>query len=552
MGLRPNGEQEVRVMKTASALLLVASLLSAAIASVPAMAAPAAQERQIEYVGVIGYGERVTADLTPEMPAHVWEFQGEQGDEIAIEMTALADEFDPFLLLLAMSEGELQEFLSLSDEELDSVDGVAEELDVLLALNDDREEDLNALIGPFVLPADGRYFIVATSCCTGDTAGPYELALLPAQARRIEYRGPIGYGERVAAELTPEISAHIWEFEGGQGHEISIALTAFDGELDPFLLLLTMSEAELEAFFSLSDDELADLEAVTAERGLLLERDDDGGEANNALIPSFVLPADGRYFLVATSCCTGDSAGPYELVVDLLGVQEDPSPEPTRPIVTETPKPPETFPELHAVFPQEGEADSELDITLEGEGFSQLGPLTDVAIGGVELPVLDFEVVSDQIIEISVLIPDDAPIGVQEISFFFVNAGFDGPFTVVEQDGGGPVVIETPDPGIDGPPFQILILVFLLGGAVVVGAFLVLGLTGLFAWRQLRPGSSTPPREPPEAAPPSVGFKPERDSGIQTIEPAGKPITLDVDIHFRLGIAHTVRVEEEDNQSLIG
>jgi hypothetical protein len=297
--------------------------------------------RRIEYAGAIGYQEQVSAELTPDVVAHVWEFEGEAGDEISVAMNALSEELDPFLLLLAMGEQELEEFLSLSEDELADLVAAADERGVLLNFNDDRDEGgLDSLIPSFVLPEDGRYFIVATSCCTGGSSGPYELILdlLDRSARRIEYAGAIGYQEQVSAELMPDVVAHVWEFEGEAGDEISVAMNALSEELDPFLPLLIMGEQELEEFLSLSEDELADLVAAADERGVLLNFNDDRDEGvPDSLIPSFVLPEDGRYFIVATSCCTGESSGPYELILDIAGAEEpdDAAPDDVEPDISE-------------------------------------------------------------------------------------------------------------------------------------------------------------------------------------------------------------------------
>jgi hypothetical protein len=303
--------------------------------------------RRIEYAGAIGYQERVSAELTPDVVAHLWEFEGEAGDEISVAMNALSEELDPFLLLLAMGEpletGELtlEEYFSLSEDELADLVAAADERGVLLNFNDDRDEGvLDSLIPSFVLPEDGRYFIVATSCCTGGSSGPYELILdlLDRSARRIEYAGAIGYQEQVSAELMPDVVAHVWEFEGEAGDEISVAMNALSEELDPFLPLLIMGEQELEEFLSLSEDELADLVAAADERGVLLNFNDDRDEGvPDSLIPSFVLPEDGRYFIVATSCCTGESSGPYELILDVAGAEEpdDAAPDDVEPDISE-------------------------------------------------------------------------------------------------------------------------------------------------------------------------------------------------------------------------
>jgi len=159
--------------------------------------------------------------------------------------------------------------------------------------------------------------IESDATMTGDVAPGQRL--LAQEPRRAEYAGQIGYGESITGELSFEIAAHFWEFAGSEGDEITIAMNALDEELDPYLLLLTLNDEELDFFLSLSDEEVESLAEVAQEFGVLLADNDDWEEGYNSLIPSFVLPADGRYFIVATSCCTGDFSGEYELTLERAG-----------------------------------------------------------------------------------------------------------------------------------------------------------------------------------------------------------------------------------------
>lgn len=305
-------------MKTRFVLLLL--VLLPFTLSAPDTTA-AAQGNQIDY------GMTVEEILTSRMPQHAWVFRGSQGDVVTIEMNAVSD----------------PDFTGLDTRLiLEFEDGT------FLAEDDDGGEETNSRIDGFRLPEDGDYVIIATSF-SGEEAGRYRLSLerVESASRRIEYLGQLGYGQRVEAELAPDVAAHVWEFLGGEGDEISIAMNALGAELDPFVLLLRMTEGELEAFFSLSEEELRALDAVAEEYGVLLAFEDDREEDRNAFVPAFVLPADGPYVIMASSCCTAGSSGPYELILDFGGAQPQVGPGGGQPLAQTAvpPAPPSPPPE---------------------------------------------------------------------------------------------------------------------------------------------------------------------------------------------------------------
>jgi hypothetical protein len=362
------------------------------------------------------------------------------------------------------------------------------------------------------------------------------------QERRIEFQGSIGYGERMVAPLPPEVVAHVWMFEGAEGDEIAIAMNALTEELDPYLLLLEMSDADLEEFFALSDEEMEELPAAAEERGLIRDLNDDRAEDTNALIPFYVLPASGRYYIVATSCCTGSSSGRYELILDVMGRQEPGDPDPLAP-------------ELRSFAPREGRAGSELIVSLEGAGLSELGSPLGVAIDGLEIQILDFVLVNDRRLDMAIFIPEETPLGEREISFFFENAGFDGPFVVFEpqeppEPGESPFVPQDEDPDPTIPPPEprfpiiwilVIPLLGLAGGAVV--------------WRRLRTRPSPPqPAQPPPQAPPApdVRFELEHDPGRQSLDTGGQPLRPDIDIRFKLRLEESTQLVEDDDITLTG
>ena len=91
-------------------------------------------------------------------------------------------------------------------------------------------------------------------------------------------------------------------------------------------------------------------------------------------------------------------------------------------------------PAIKGLFPQQGRLESELVLTLEGEGFFSLGRLVAITIADVEAPVIQHQATSDNSLEISLFIPAETPPGEQSIAVFFDNARFESPFFVLERE----------------------------------------------------------------------------------------------------------------------
>jgi len=88
------------------------------------------------------------------------------------------------------------------------------------------------------------------------------------------------------------------------------------------------------------------------------------------------------------------------------------------------------MPELYGVIPQEGQVGSDVGLVLDGTGFLGLPGLDHVFISGVEIPILDYAVASDDRIEVMMFIPEETPIGETEISFLFGDFPLDAYFVV--------------------------------------------------------------------------------------------------------------------------
>ncbi len=135
-------------MTTATKLFFGLALLSVLIMALPAVAQGEGTP--------IAYGEAVRGEITAQAPEVFYVFSGKQGDTITITMTALQPGLDSFL-------------------ELTMPDGT-------LVSDDDSAGNLNSLIGPLTLPADGEYRLRASRFggVEGGSTGAFEIAIRPA------------------------------------------------------------------------------------------------------------------------------------------------------------------------------------------------------------------------------------------------------------------------------------------------------------------------------------------------------------------------------------
>lgn len=102
----------------------------------------------------LSYGMTVSGEITNAMPEVRYTFEGMAGDVVSIRMAAIQQGLDSYLQLLD-ADGNLLQF------------------------DDDSAGNLNSLLGPYTLPQDATYTIVATRCCPGGggSTGAFELTL---------------------------------------------------------------------------------------------------------------------------------------------------------------------------------------------------------------------------------------------------------------------------------------------------------------------------------------------------------------------------------------
>jgi hypothetical protein len=88
--------------------------------------------------------------------------------------------------------------------------------------------------------------------------------------------------------------------------------------------------------------------------------------------------------------------------------------------------------QIDEVVPNQASPGQEIRLELHGVGFYNLDDLTAVQLSGVELDVLDYSRISDQLIEMMVFIPEQTPVGATEIRFIFDQIAIDAYFIVTE------------------------------------------------------------------------------------------------------------------------
>jgi hypothetical protein len=215
--------------------------------------------------GVIEIGETVNGELTSSDPAVSYTFTGEEGTSVVI--TLLSEDFDCYLTLL--------------DE-----DGAE------LSYDDDSAGNLDSRIGPFSLPADGEYTIVAQSYNyrngSGSASGDFTLSLDTFEVEVIEY------GETVNGALTSDTLSAVYSFTGAEGDSVIIRLSS-----DAF-----------DSYLSLSGPD-----------GFELITNDDSGGNLNSLIGPYTLPQTGDYTISAQSL-SGSATGNYTLSLESAEISE--------------------------------------------------------------------------------------------------------------------------------------------------------------------------------------------------------------------------------------
>lgn len=88
--------------------------------------------------------------------------------------------------------------------------------------------------------------------------------------------------------------------------------------------------------------------------------------------------------------------------------------------------------DLFEAYPQRGGLGETVSMLLRGDGFESINNLDGVFVSGTQLRDRDFNILSNELIEILLFIPENTPVGPTEIRFVFDDIALDAAFEVTE------------------------------------------------------------------------------------------------------------------------
>ncbi len=243
--------------------LLALALLSIPVA-VDRATVSAQQGRQLNY------GDIVQARLTASENRQAYYFRARRGDVVSVQMTTLNGNLDP-LLLLVDNEGRV------------------------LAMNDDSDSSLNAVISTVRIPEDSFYFVIVTRYghALGVTEGEFELQL-KREGVLSEAGVYLNYGDSVVGIINRETPRVSYVFEARRGDIINLRMRRISGNLDSYV-------------------------AISTADGQVLVANDDRSEGGlDAAIEDFLILDPGFYTIVASRFGeeSGISEGSYVLTLE--------------------------------------------------------------------------------------------------------------------------------------------------------------------------------------------------------------------------------------------
>ena len=246
----------------------------------------------------IGLGETVEGLLSTGETAVEYRFSGERGQFITITLIA-----DP-------ASG-IDSYLQLVD-----ADGT------VLIEDDDSAGSLNSRIGPYRIPDNGDYIIVATSLGRSDV-GRFSLTVESVQFQEI------AYGQRLTGELTATQPTVDVTFTAEAGDTVTVELNSDD--FDAYLTLFAASP-----------------------RTELISDDDSGGSLNSRIGP-YVLTEAGDYQIQVSSLFDNEP-GEFDLTLNRIV---------TSPINFGEPFSGSMSASSPLIFAFEGQADQVVDIVVD-------------------------------------------------------------------------------------------------------------------------------------------------------------------------------------------
>lgn len=277
----------MRTSHVSSLRFVLVVILALALPLSALYAQEATEDTDIGVKAVLEDGDVVSAVFEGGVGAHLYAFYGSEGDVFTLSMTqSEAGALDPFLVVLGPN-GEV------------------------IASDDDSGEDVlfSAAIDGVELPADGVYFVLATSFIaidnilveigeTGESAEEgesYELSIsgITAPAEDVDPEAllvnvsEIAVGDTLEAESSAEFPVVYFVFNGAAGDVVTV--TAESDDIDTVLHV-----------FAPSGDRIA------------INDDDDVEGGLNSAVRDVELPEDGPYLIFATDVFFYDLADEAE------------------------------------------------------------------------------------------------------------------------------------------------------------------------------------------------------------------------------------------------
>ncbi|MBZ0296617.1 MAG: PPC domain-containing protein [Anaerolineae bacterium] len=296
----------------------------------------------------IEYGQTIEDELTSEVLARVYSFTGAEGDAVTIRLSS--DEFDSYLTLQD-SNG------------------------TTLLTDDDGAGSLNSLIGPYALPADDTYTIIASSL-SGDAIGSYTLVFNTAAITSLAFDTP--------QEVTVETGGTYFQFDAEAGQVIDIVAESGD-TVDTKMSLHSPSNYEVAS-------------------------DDDSGGSFDPAIRNFAVVETGTYTLLLSPYSEFDTG---DVTVTLTSVELeslDDGPQ----VLKLNEK------QNHALVTFEGVADQPVRLTFEIDSEDDYAsPSVTLTQAGSSLSYNSFTNVQE--VSFVTVIPDDGPVTITVENYSYTN-----------------------------------------------------------------------------------------------------------------------------------
>ncbi len=237
---------------------------------------------QVDRLGVsaesgsgLRYGDTVANAITDDAPEVYYSFRAKQSDLVTLIMRRDGGGLDPLLRIVDANRQ-------------------------ILVEADDSQGSSDARIERWQVPADGQYLIIATRYgeAGGRSSGQFLLTLnkIPDSAlgSSPDLAIQLITGQPAERDLSAERYEVWYAFEAGAGERVTISLARVNGSLDPFVVLLDPNLNEIA-----THDDIVD------------------GKERDSLITAFNIPADGKYYVLATRYerSAGTTIGRFRLTV---------------------------------------------------------------------------------------------------------------------------------------------------------------------------------------------------------------------------------------------